>query len=79
MAEVASKEFKVPAKKEFSIPLEAQIPTQRILNKKNIGGLLNSLLNRKIKVQYKGDIDYKVLGFSDTYTVDRTEEVKLKL
>ncbi len=79
MAQVASKEFKVPAKKKFSIPLEAQIPTQQILDKKNIGGLLNSLLNRKIKVQYKGVIKYKVLGFSDTYNIDKTEEVKLKL
>lgn len=79
MAEVASKEFKVPAKKEFTIPLEAQIPTQRIFDKKNIGDLISSLLNRKIKVQYKGAIDYKVLGFSDTYNIDKTEEVKIKL
>jgi len=79
MAKVSSKPFKVPAKKEFNIPLEAQIPTQRIIDKKNIGGLLNSLLNQKIKVKYKGIIDYKVLGFSDTYDVDRTEEVKIKL
>ncbi len=79
MAQVASEEFKVPAKKEFSVPLEAKIPTDRILDKKNLGGLLNSLLKRKIKVQYKGIINYKVLGFSDTYDVDRTEEVKIKL
>lgn len=79
MAEVTSKEFKVPAKKEFSIPLEAKIPTERIMDKKNLSGLLNSLLSQKFKVQYKGAIDYKVLGFSDTYDIDKTEEVKIKL
>jgi len=79
MAKVSSEAFKVPAKKEFNIPLEAKISTQRILDKKNIGGLLTSLLNQKMKVQYKGIINYKVFGFSHTYDVDRTENVKIKL
>ncbi len=79
MAQVSSEEFKVPSKKAFTIPLEAQIPTERLLDRKNLSGLLNSLINRKIKVQYKGIIDYKVLGFSDSYHIDRTENVEIKL
>ena len=46
---------------------QAQFPngdfsTARLI--KNLSGLLGSLLTKKIKVQYKGDINYKVFGFS---------------
>ena len=79
MATVSTESFEVPAKKEFSIPLKAIIPTDSIFSNKNLGRLLNSLFNKKIKVQYKGDIIYKVLGFSYTYNIDKTENVKIKL
>lgn len=79
MATITTENFKVPAKKEFSIPLTANIPTDSIMSNKSIGGLLNSLFSQKMKVQYKGDIIYKALGFSYTYEVDRIENVKIKL
>ncbi|WP_299890527.1 LEA type 2 family protein [uncultured Lacinutrix sp.] len=79
MAIISSESFKVPAKKEFSIPLTANIPAKKILNINNLSGILNSILNKKMKVQYIGDIKYKVLGFSHTYTIDKTEDVKIKL
>jgi len=79
MTTLSSKSFKVPAKREFSIPLQASIPTNRIFNSNNIGSVLNSLLSKKIKVQYIGDIKYKVLGFSHSYAVDMTEDIKIKL
>ncbi|WP_237239520.1 LEA type 2 family protein [Wocania arenilitoris] len=79
MATVSTKSFKVPAKKEFSIPLKANVPTDSIFSNKNLGGLIGSLFSKKIKVQYKGDIIYKVLGFSYTYNVDQTEDLKIKL
>ena len=79
MATLVSDEFKVPSKEEFTIPLEVSIPTDSIISNKSIGGLLGSLLSQKLKVQYKGDIKYKVLGFSHTYNIDKTEDVKLKL
>nr|WP_284041194.1 LEA type 2 family protein [Jejuia spongiicola] len=79
MASVSTESFKVPAKKEFSIPLKANIPTDSIFSNKNLGGLIGSLFSKKLKVQYKGDIIYKVLGFSYTYNVDKTENVKIKL
>ncbi|TGV01684.1 LEA type 2 family protein [Flavivirga rizhaonensis] len=79
MATVSTKSFKVPAKKEFSIPLKANIPTDSIFSNKNLGGFLGSLFNQKIKVQYKGDIIYKALGVSFTYNIDKTENVKIKL
>ena len=36
-------------------------------------------MSKKIKVQYKGQIKYKVFGFSHRYDVDKTENVKIKL
>lgn len=81
MAQVSSEEFKVPANEEFEIPLKVVVPTNKVFenNKGGIlGGLLSSLLNKSLKVQFKGDIKYKVLGFSSVYPVDKTEEIKIK-
>lgn len=79
MGHVSSESFKVPAKKEFSIPLKARVSTDSLFSNKNLSGLLGSLLNKSLEVQYKGDIKYKVFGFSHVYKVDRTEKVKIKL
>ena len=79
MATVSSESFKVPAKKEFSIPLKATIPSDSIFSGNNIGGLIGSLFSKNLKVQYIGDIKYKALGFTYTYQVDKTENVKIKL
>ncbi|AUC76036.1 LEA type 2 family protein [Olleya sp. Bg11-27] len=79
LASVTSQNFKVPARKEFSIPLQAKIPTDSLLSNKNLSSLLGSFLSKKMTVQYLGEIKYKVLGFSHTYQVDRTEDVKIKL
>ncbi|TWO30888.1 hypothetical protein E1J38_014355 [Seonamhaeicola sediminis] len=79
MATVSTESFKVPAQKEFSIPLRAHIPTDSIFNHKSIGKLIGSLFSKKIKIQYKGNIVYKALGFSYTYTIDKTENIKIKI
>lgn len=82
MAKVTSKPFKVPANKEFTIPLTVSMETQKVLKEQGgslLGGILNTLMNKKLKVQYKGNIKYKVLGFSHSYPVDKTEEIKIKL
>ena len=79
MAHVSSESFKVPAKKEFSIPLKASIPVDSLFSDKNLGGLIGSLFSKNLKVQYKGDIKYKALGITYTYDVDETESVKINL
>ena len=79
MATVTSDSFNVPAKEEFTIPLKVNIPTDSIFSNKNIGGLIGSLFSQKIKVKYQGKIKYKVFGFSHSYTVDETENIKIKL
>lgn len=79
VAKVSSEEFKVPANKEFQIPLLVSIPSKNILNNSKGGlleGLINSVLKRNVEVQFKGNIKYKVLGFSSTYSIDKTKKVK---
>lgn len=80
VAQVSSEAFKVPARKEFSVPLTVVIPANKVFkNNKNgiLGGLLTSFLKKSIKVQFKGEIKYKVLGFSSVYFVDHIQEIKL--
>ena len=79
VATVVSDKFDVPSKKNFTIPLIVSVATDSIIDKKSLGGLLGSLISQKLKVQYKGDIKYKVLGYSSTYLVDETQELKVKL
>ena len=79
VAHVSSEEFKVPAREDFTIPLIVVIPAKKVFeNNKNgiLGGLLNSVLNKSIKVQFKGDIKYKVFGYSSVYPVDQIQEIK---
>jgi hypothetical protein len=79
VAQVSSEEFKVPVRKDFTIPLVVVIPARKVFeNNKNgiLGGLLNSFLKKSIKVQFKGDIKYKVFGYSSVYPVDQIQEIK---
>lgn len=79
IANVSSEEFEVPAREHFEIPLNVVIPAKKLIkNNKSagVGGLMNSILNRSIKVQFKGDLTYKVFGFSNVFPIDKTEEIK---
>ena len=81
LAQVSSEEFKVPARDEFFIPLKVVIPTKRIFeNNKNgvLGGLLNSIISNKVKVQFKGNLKYVVFGLKKEFLIDKTEDIKFK-
>ncbi|MGB3608374.1 MAG: LEA type 2 family protein [Psychroserpens sp.] len=81
VARVSSENFKVPAKKEFTIPLKVVVSTDSILKRNGgdaIQNLLNSLLSKTVKVQYKGDLVYKTFGFSHLYNIDETQLVNIK-
>ncbi len=80
VAKIIAKEFDVPVRKEFAMPLEVDIPTKKILNDKNNGilqGLINSLLKRSVKVQLKGNLQYRFLLFKKNFVVNHTKEIKL--
>jgi hypothetical protein len=79
VATLTSKSFKVPSKENFKIPLTVKIATENIIDKKSLNGLLSSLILQRIEVQYKGVINYTILGYSSTYNVDKTEKIKIKL
>lgn len=81
VAQIFSDEFKVPARKTFQIPLLAKIPTKKLLNtNKNgvLGGLLNSLITRKINILIKGNLEYVVLGFKRDFLVNTSKELDIK-
>ncbi len=81
VAQVSADDFKVPAKDKFTIPLTAKVPTIKLLNtNKNgvLGGLLNSLISKKVNVRIKGNLEYVVFGFKKGFLVDKTEEIKIK-
>lgn len=82
VAQVTSDVYKIPARKDFSIPLKIAIPTKRVFeNTKNgiLGGLLNTLMKKPVKVQLKGNLNYVILGFKKEFIIDKTEEIIIKL
>ncbi|MGH1385234.1 LEA type 2 family protein [Kordia sp.] len=82
VAQMSSEMFEVPAGEEFTIPLKVVVPTKKVLGSNEngvLGGILNSIINKKINVQYKGIITYHKLGFSYDYEVDTTQEIKIKI
>lgn len=82
MGIVSAEEFKIPRKTNFKVPLQIQVNTKELLSKDPnglLGGLLNSVLNRSLNVKYEGIIQFKTLGFSYTYPIDKTELIKIKL
>lgn len=79
VASIISDEFDVPSKQNFTIPLTVAVATDSLFDKNSLGGLLGSLISQRLKVHYKGDIKYKIMGFSSTYTVDEIQDVKIKL
>jgi len=81
VAHVSAEEFKVPSRDKFTIPLTAKVPTKSLLdtNKNGVlGGLLNSLITKKVNVRIKGNLEYVVFGFKKEFLVDESEEIKIK-
>ncbi|WP_439152727.1 LEA type 2 family protein [Winogradskyella sp.] len=79
VATIVSDEFDVPSKQNFTIPLVVSVATDSLIDQKSLGGLLGSLLSQQLKVSFKGEIDYKVFGYSSSYTVDELQNIKIKL
>lgn len=77
-----TKEFNVPARDTFMIPLQGKIATDKIIQKKG-QSLLNNILSivsaKKVNVRFEGDILFKKGPFSYTYKVNQTNELDIKL
>lgn len=75
----SQEKFNVPSKEHFVVPLKAVVPLEKIYrNKKALGGLINTLILKKIKVAYKGSLIYYTLGIGYTFPIDVTDEISLK-
>lgn len=81
VATVSSKAFKVPPRDEFTIPLVVKIPTSKLFEEGKgglLGTIIKQVLNNKVVVNFKGDITYKLAGFSFDYPIDHSEEITIK-
>lgn len=74
-------EFKVPAKSDFTIPLEGTFSLSKIY-KENKNNLLSSVLKAaftdSLSVRYKGKIKYHLGDFSYPYKIDEEQTIILK-
>lgn len=78
---VSSQEFDVPARAEFTIPLQGQFSLAQIYakNKKGfLGNILNVLTTDSLQIQYKGKLRYHLGSFSYPYTIEEKQNISLK-
>ena len=74
--------FSIPAKDEFSIPLEGRLSTEKIMDR-NQNNLLNNLLSivtkQKIAITFKGDLIFQKGILKHTYHLNETKDITIKL
>ena len=81
VALINSKEFDVPKKSEFVIPLEATIPFSKVYkdNKQSIlDNIMHIISTKKIVANYNGEIRYKLGAFHYDYPLDYKQELVIK-
>lgn len=81
IAQVFAEKTKVPANKEFFIPLEVAIPTKELFqNNKNgiLSGILNAVFKKTVTLNFKGKLTYKKWFYKKEFLIDSKEEIKLK-
>lgn len=79
---ISAKEFIVPARTEFAIPLQGTFSISKIYNEnKNsiFGSILRVIQTDSITVQYKGHIKYYLGDFSYPYVINKEQKIRLKL
>lgn len=81
VATVDTEVFNVPKKEMFVLPLQVQIPYDKIYknNKQNLlESIMNIISNKKINILYKGEIRYDKNVFHYNYPLDYQQEISLK-
>ena len=79
MGFVSAEEFKVPANKDFRVPLQIDIDPKKLFDKNPdgfLGGLLNSVINQSLSVKYEGVINFKTFGFTYKYPISKNRSYK---
>jgi len=77
LANLNADTYKVPSKKDFSIPLTVNLD-EKYFNKQNLLNALGNLLNNRLKVRYQGKIYYVSHKLNIPYNIDYEEEIKIK-
>ena len=81
IAKVSSVPFNVPARDKFTVPLKVDFSTYRLIQEDKgglLGTILKQVLNKKVVVNFKGDLTYRLAGFSYDYPIDHREEIHIK-
>ncbi|AXT63488.1 hypothetical protein D1816_25145 [Aquimarina sp. AD10] len=78
---ISAQEFDIPAKSEFTIPLEGTFSLSKIY-KNNKNSILNSVLKviqtDSLNIEYKGTIRYHLGSFSYPYKINKQQQVSIK-
>jgi len=76
---IIAEPFKIPAKDTFSVPLQGNFSTAKLLNQ-NAGDLLSNVINmfkkRKVDLTLRGDLLFKKGLLKYKYHVDKTNSIK---
>jgi len=81
VAQVSTEEFNVPRQDEFTVPLDVNFDTSKLVDSTSndlLGSLLNQFLNKKVTVRFEGELAYKVAGYSSTYPIKHIEEIVIR-
>lgn len=80
VASINSKPFNVPKKSKFELPLEVKIPFSKIYNNNKkyiLSNILNTIISKKVNINYVGDIRYKLGNFHYDYPINYNHELEL--
>ncbi len=78
---ISAKEFDIPAKTEFAIPLRGTFSLSKIYkeNKNSVlGSILKVIQTDSVTVQYKGSIRYHLGSFSYPYAINKEQKIRLR-
>jgi hypothetical protein len=81
VATINSDVFNVPKKENFTMPLTVIIPYSKIFknSKQNLlEGIMNVIQSKKVSLKYIGKVRYSLGPFHYDYSVDYTDEIKIK-
>lgn len=71
----------IPSKQDFKLPMTISFPPKKLLEKKGgiLSGILSSVLDRKLELEYKGYIIVEILNVKVKIPVEEYQELELKL
>ncbi|MGY6650524.1 LEA type 2 family protein [Wenyingzhuangia sp. IMCC45574] len=80
IGKLKNQKVKVPAKSDFSVPLEIKLSKDQLFNSKKglLGSLLTSLFTNRIEVKLDGQATFKKFLFKKEYPIKFTKKIKIK-